>query len=90
MPRCKACGAEIIWIKTPTGKSMPCDKEPVMYWQKQGAKGKVVTKNGEVLSCVFEGKPEGATGMGFIPHWSICTNANKFRNKKNPLPRVQK
>lgn len=25
MSYCKKCGAEIVWIKTPAGKHMPCD-----------------------------------------------------------------
>jgi len=82
MAKCKACGAEIIWIKTQSGKNMPCDKKPVMYWKKQGTKGKVVTKNGEVVTCEFEGNPSESTRIGYMPHWSTCPSANKFRNKK--------
>ena len=29
MARCKGCGAEIFWIKTISGKSMPVDEKPV-------------------------------------------------------------
>ena len=25
MPECRACGKEIVWVKTVTGKRMPCD-----------------------------------------------------------------
>lgn len=81
MSKCKACGAEVIWIRTLKGKNMICDKEPVMYWGKKGSKQKVITKNGEVLSCVFEGDPQQATGIGFIPHWSTCPSANNFRKR---------
>lgn len=28
MPRCKSCGAEIRWEKTPAGKHMPMDPRP--------------------------------------------------------------
>lgn len=27
MTNCKGCGAEIVWIKTPNGKMMPCNAE---------------------------------------------------------------
>lgn len=29
MSKCKGCGAEIVWIKTASGKSMPCDIDKV-------------------------------------------------------------
>lgn len=74
MATCKGCGAKIIWI----GK-MPCDPERVPYWAKEKAKGKVVTPNGEVLSCEFSGDPQKATGVGFVPHWSTCPRAGEFR-----------
>ena len=81
MAKCKSCGAEIIWLKTTSGKSMPCDAVQVMYWQRDKAKGKVVTPNGEVLSCEFEGDHAQATGMGYIPHWATCPSADKFKRK---------
>jgi len=82
MAKCKGCGADIIWIKTPGGKSIPCDAEPVTYWERAKAPGKVVTRNGEVLSCVFEGDPDKATGIGYISHWSTCPCAERFRKEK--------
>lgn len=82
MARCKGCGADIIWIQTHGGKSIPCDPQPVTYWEKAKALGKVVTPNGEVLSCVFEGDPDKATGLGYISHWSTCPCAERFRKEK--------
>lgn len=82
MAKCRGCGAEIIWIKTPAGKSMPCDSEPVPYWQKAGASGKVVTPNGEVISCEFSGELSRATGRGYIPHWSTCPAAGSFKKNR--------
>lgn len=51
---CKSCGAAIAWIRTPGGKSMPCDATPRYYIQKprSGSK-KIVTPNGEVISCEY-------------------------------------
>lgn len=40
--RCRGCGAEIEWVKTAAGKSMPCDPQLVPYWERVGAAGKVV------------------------------------------------
>jgi len=82
MPKCKGCGAEIIWIGTLGGKSIPCDPQPVAYWEKPKAKGKIVTKNGMVLSCEFSGDLNKATGIGYISHWSTCPKANDFKRKR--------
>lgn len=82
MAKCKGCGQEIIWIMSPAGKVIPCDPEPVIYWQKPKAKGKVVTKNGMVISCDFEGDMAKSTGIGYVPHWATCPKAEMFRRKK--------
>ncbi len=81
MKTCKGCGKPILWIGTPGGKKMPCDPEPITYWQKAKAPGKVVTPNGEVISCEFEGDIQKATGIGHRPHWATCKEARKFRNR---------
>lgn len=67
---CKGCGAAIVWIRTPGGKSMPCDATPRYYIEKphSGSK-KIVTPNGEVISCEYTEDPHKATGTGFAPHW---------------------
>lgn len=78
---CKKCGAPIVWIKTPGGKSMPCDADPITYWEENKARGKIVTPNGDVISCKFEGDPQNATGIGYKPHWATCPFADSFRKK---------
>lgn len=79
MAKCKACGAPVVWIKTLSGKAMPCDPGVVVYWAKKGAKGKVVTPNGEVISCEFKGDIQTATGIGYVPHWATCPGAGEFK-----------
>ena len=79
---CRGCGAEILWVKTAGGKSMPCDPGLTPYWEQPRAAGKVVTPNGEVISCVFEGEPAKTTGLGYVSHFSTCPEADKFRRKK--------
>ena len=79
---CHGCGAEIIWIKTESGKSMLCNVEPVTYWARSGAAGKVVTPNGEIISCDFEGDINKATGLGYVSHFSTCPQSESFRRKK--------
>ncbi len=40
MSKCKGCGAEIVWIKTKSGKAMPCDTNKVI----------IVTDEGETVA----------------------------------------
>ena len=81
MARCIKCGKPIVWIRTTKGKSMPCDADPVAYREERGGKEKIVTPNGEVISGTFDAKPEEMTGIGYIPHWSTCPQANSFRKR---------
>lgn len=79
---CRGCGAALVWIPTPGGKSMPCDAEQVLYRARKGAKGKVVTPNGQVLSADINVQPEQAPGVGYVPHWATCPEAEKFRRRE--------
>ena len=78
---CRGCGAPIVWIRTTGGKSMPCDAKPVLYKERKGAAGKIVTPNGEVLSCDLDVEPDEATGIGYISHFVTCPQAEQFRRK---------
>ena len=66
---CKGCGAAIVWIRPPGGKSMPCDATPRYYIEKprSGSK-KIVTPNGEVNSCEYTEAPHNATGTRIAPN----------------------
>lgn len=81
---CRGCGAAIVWIRTASGKSMPCDATPRYYTQKPktGTK-KIVTPNGEILSCEYTEDPHKATGTGFVPHWATCPKYQDFKKGRN-------
>ncbi len=80
---CKGCGTSIVWIQTGTGKSMPCNETPVYYIEKpRTGKKKIVTPNGEVISCEYTDNPSKATGTGFVPHWATCPQSERFKRKK--------
>lgn len=66
---CKSCGAAIVRIGMPDGESMACNATPYYYIKKpsSGSK-KIVTPNGEVISCEYTEDPHKATGTGFAPH----------------------
>ena len=67
---CKGCGAAIVWIRTPGGKSMPCDATPRYYIEKPRS------------SCEYTEDPHKATGTGFAPHWGSCRAAGSFKSRE--------
>ena len=78
--RCKACGADMIFIRTKIGrKPMPCDVDQVYYGP--GNKDKVITPKGEVISCRILPDAVGAIGRGYVSHFATCPNADNFRRK---------
>ncbi len=82
MTTCRGCGKPIKWIRTPGGKRMPVDPEQVTYWNTPDGKERIVTPNGEVLPCeIPESKDHlrRVTGIGYIPHWATCPQADKFK-----------
>ena len=82
MAKCKKCLANIVWIKTMGGKSIPCDPELIYYIQKPNARGKrIVTPNGDVIACEYTDDSDKAIGIGYVPHWATCPYSNEFRKK---------
>lgn len=76
---CKACGAQIIWIRSTAGKLIPCNYNPVYYKRTRCSNTRVVLPNGEVITADLTTDYANAEGYGYIPHWSTCTNPDKFR-----------
>ena len=79
MSKCKACGAEIKWIKTVGGKAMPCNAKSLYYSLDRGGTEKIVTADGRVLSAYEVFDPERSDGIGYRPHCASCPAAGKFR-----------
>ena len=79
---CRACGAEIMFIKTVGGKSIPVDSDSVYYIQKKDGNKKIVTPNGEVISADLTEDSAKATGIGYISHFATCPEADKFRKPR--------
>ena len=78
MYRCKACGAEIVWVTTPTGKSMPCD--PALHYFQASKSGSevFVMPNGSVVKGIACDSSR-ATRTGYTPHWATCRKASSFK-----------
>lgn len=79
--QCGGCGKRILWIKTPSGKNMPCDPTLHNYRAVPGGKEKIVLPNGQVVSGETGVKPEEADGSGYISHFATCTRAKTFRRR---------
>ena len=82
MAKCRSCGAEIVWIQMRSGASMPCDPALVPFWAKLKGKGKIVTQDGDLVSCEFEGPMDDMTNVGRIPHWATCPSSRAHKRKK--------
>lgn len=80
--KCRACGAEIMFIKSVAGKTIPVNAEQITYEQKAGGSMKIVTPNGEVISGELPVDLQKATGIGYISHFATCPEAESFRKKR--------
>lgn len=71
MPKCKACGAEIEFIKTAKGGKMPVDANEI---------GTIVTDDGlTVRGQIAVVREDGGVVTGRIPHWATCKSPDEFR-----------
>ena len=79
---CRACGQQIVFIKTKAGKQMPCNPLIRDFWPKEGGHERIVTPDGNVVAGEFSG--DGEPSYGYISHFATCKEANRFRkrNKK--------
>lgn len=80
--KCRGCGADIVFIKSVAGKTIPCNAESISYVQKADGDLKIVTPNGEVLSGSAAEDPQKATGIGYISHFATCPAADSFRKAR--------
>ena len=81
MSKCKSCGAEIIWIKTASGKAMPCDAAPISFdLVLPGTKGALtlIEQDGRVAFGKFN---PGGDHIGYISHFATCPAAAEYRRK---------
>lgn len=73
MSKCKGCGAEIEWISTLGGKSMPIDPLLIQVSKETHGKFTLVGLNGQV-------KVKASMGThGYISHWATCKTAKDFK-----------
>lgn len=73
MPTCRACGAEVLWGTTDTGKRMPLDVVPTLSGNVEyGA----VTGQVRVV-----GKVQIGDKLRYVSHFATCPVGEQFRRK---------
>ena len=83
--QCRGCGADIAFIKTTAGKSMPVDPMPISFVQ-AGGPNTYVMMDGTVKRGREPKRDEDkvVTMIGYRSHFATCPDAGKFsrRDKK--------
>lgn len=72
---CQNCGKEIIWIRMPGGKRIPCDTDLLTYKQVPEGEETIITPNGEVINAeIMKDGSADATGLGYRLHAASCSS----------------
>lgn len=79
--RCRACKAEITFITTTKGKSMPVNVEPVQFVPDVNAKNVYVLPDGIVVHGVEPMPGDPDVHVGYISHFATCPKAHYFRRR---------
>ena len=78
--KCRFCGQRIKFITMKSGKSMPVDEKFIRYKITPGGKDKLVTPQGEVVTCISGNENVGVDeidGYGYVSHFATCTSRKK-------------
>ena len=79
MAICKACGAELIFIKLPGGKAMPCNAQPIPFRNNlQRGALKLILPDGRIARGDFD---PSSDVFGYESHFATCPAAARFRKE---------
>lgn len=79
MSKCKSCGAEIIWIKTASGKMMPCNPQKISYKNTFPIGNMtLITPEGKIVTGTID---LSSDTYGYESHFATCPAASKFRKR---------
>lgn len=81
--KCKACGADIVFIPTKAGRVMPCDAQRIPYrdaWGKRADGGtlKLITEDGMLTYGTLDFESDK---IGYQSHFATCPAADQFRRR---------
>lgn len=82
MAKCSSCGADILWVKTVSGKKMPLDEEPVWIRLQTGGHT-YIRKDGTFVFGEIMGDadddPDANAIEAHTSHFASCPNADQHR-----------
>jgi hypothetical protein len=82
MPRCKACGAPIWFIRTTAGKTMPVNEQPVPFVPVEGGRRSYLTEDGVMhRGRDWKAGENAYYDMGYVSHFATCPKAEHFRRR---------
>lgn len=92
--KCRACGAEIMFIETTLYKKTPVDAEAVWVRPDPKGPGTYVLPNGgtirgEAVGDAFDDENVGLK-LAYVSHFATCTNPDTFRKPRKPRDRTKK
>lgn len=78
MAVCKGCGAEVTWVKTLAGKTMPIDPKPNPDGNLQ-----IVDRSGAqiIVAVVNDTLFDDETTVRYTSHFATCPDADEFRRR---------
>ena len=79
MAKCKACGANIIWLQLKSGKIEPCDPQRIPYKTDPEGKLVLVTPEGKIARGNID---LDSDSFGYQSHFATCPAAGMFRRKR--------
>lgn len=80
--QCRNCGAEIGFIKTIAGKTMPVDTASRRFYRQEGGPELFVLVDGSTARGRSVEADIDGTEIGFISHFATCPNADDFRKPR--------
>ena len=77
---CRGCGAEIAFIKTVKGKTMPVNPESV-YFMPDGGPNTYVLPGGDVVRGREAERGDTGVQIGYISHFATCPERDRMRKR---------
>ncbi len=79
--KCSSCGAEILWVKTEAGRSMPLDIAPVANGNVSIGGDDVATYHSKAQ--LIEAAKDNLLPTLYISHFATCPHAQQHRKGKS-------
>ena len=80
--KCRYCSAEIIFVRTLSGREMPCNSTLTEVWAHDKGKHTAIGNDGRTFKCSLTRVAFRESEYAYVVHWSECPGAGKARGKK--------